>query len=78
MKKREKKKKKREERDLLPWELKNQMRTEQAPPSDSVKENDQEEGAVEEHEKAEKKADEQLNNSEKTRSECAASGPRDP
>lgn len=75
MKKREKKKKKTEEkeRDLLKWELKNQMKTEQAPPSGSVKENYQKKDAAEEHVKEDKKADEQLSNSEKTRSKCAAS-----
>ncbi|XP_072702846.1 lebercilin-like protein isoform X2 [Ciconia boyciana] len=62
--------------DLLKWELKKLMKTEQTPLSDTVKENSKEEDAVEEYEKEEKKPDEQLNNSEKAGSKCVTPGPR--
>ncbi|NXE77599.1 LCA5L protein, partial [Cochlearius cochlearius] len=64
------------ERDLLKWELKTLMKTEQTPPSDSVKENNKEEGAVEEYEKEEEKPDEQLNNGDKSGSKCVTPSPR--
>ncbi|KAM6309982.1 LOW QUALITY PROTEIN: lebercilin-like protein [Aegotheles albertisi] len=67
---------KEEETDLLKQELKTLMKTEQTPLSDSVKENYQEEDAVEEFEKEEKKPDEHLSNSEKAGSKCVAPGPR--
>ncbi|KAM6419682.1 lebercilin-like protein [Pluvialis apricaria] len=66
---------KEEETDLLKWELKKLMKTEQTPVSDSVKENNQEEDTVEEYEKEEKSPDEQLNNSEKAKSKCITPGP---
>uniref|UniRef100_A0A8C0EW62 Lebercilin-like protein n=1 Tax=Bubo bubo TaxID=30461 RepID=A0A8C0EW62_BUBBB len=56
-------------------ELKKLMKTEQTL-NDSVKENYQEEDAVDEYEKEEKKPDEQLNNSEKAGSKCVTPGPR--
>uniref|UniRef100_A0A8C8ECI5 Lebercilin-like protein n=1 Tax=Otus sunia TaxID=257818 RepID=A0A8C8ECI5_9STRI len=64
-----------EETHLLKWELKKLMKTEQTL-NDSVKENNQEEDAVDEYEKEEKKPDEQLNNSEKAGSKCVTPGPR--
>ncbi|KAM6213572.1 LOW QUALITY PROTEIN: lebercilin-like protein [Sarcoramphus papa] len=68
---------KEEEKDtLLKRELKKLMKTEQTPLSDSVKENNQEEDAMEEYEKEEKQPDEQLNNSEKAGSKCVTPGPR--
>ncbi|NXC60734.1 LCA5L protein, partial [Aleadryas rufinucha] len=57
------------ETEFLKEELKILMKTEQNPPSDRVKENNQEGDAVEEAEKEEKKPDEQQN--KKTRSESA-------
>ncbi|KAM6438874.1 LOW QUALITY PROTEIN: lebercilin-like protein [Rhynochetos jubatus] len=62
------------ETDLLKEELKERMKTEQAPLSDSVKENNQEEDAVE-HQK-EKKPDAQLSNREKAGSKCVTPGAR--
>ncbi|KAM6139991.1 lebercilin-like protein [Pterocles gutturalis] len=56
-----------EETDLLKWELKKLMKTEQTL-NDSVKENNKEEDAGEEYENKEKKPDEHLNNSEKAES----------
>lgn len=64
------------ETDLLKEELKEVMKTEQTPLSDSMKENNQEEDAVEEHEKEENKPDKELNNSEQPRSNCVISDPR--
>lgn len=52
------------------------MKTEQTPVSDNVKEKSQEEDAVEEYEKEEKKPDEQLNNSTKAGTKCVTPGPR--
>lgn len=63
--------------DLLKQELKNLMRNEETPSSDSVKENHREEDAVEKCEKEEKSPDEQLNNREKAGSKCATLDPRD-
>ncbi|KAM9627913.1 LOW QUALITY PROTEIN: lebercilin-like protein [Morphnus guianensis] len=65
-----------EESDLLKRELKKIMKTEQTPLSDNVKENSQEEDAVEEYEKEEKKPDEQLSNSEKAGTKCVTPGPK--
>lgn len=65
-----------EESDLLKRELKKMMKTEQTPVSDNVKEKSQEEDAVEEYEKEEKKPDEQLNNSTKAGTKCVTPGPR--
>ncbi|NXJ78949.1 LCA5L protein, partial [Trogon melanurus] len=66
--------------DLLKQELKKRMKTEENPPSDSVKENNQEEennpekDAVEEYEQEEKKAREQLNKSEEAGSKRVEAG----
>uniref|UniRef100_A0A493TM74 Lebercilin-like protein n=1 Tax=Anas platyrhynchos platyrhynchos TaxID=8840 RepID=A0A493TM74_ANAPP len=62
-------------RDFLKEELKKTIKTEDAPLTDSVKENSQEQDAVEEYEK-EKKLDEQLNNSGKAGSKFVSPGPR--
>ncbi|KAM4683512.1 LOW QUALITY PROTEIN: lebercilin-like protein [Amazona ochrocephala] len=64
------------EMDLLKQELKEVMKTEQTPLSDNMKENNQEEDAVEEHEKEGNKPDKELNNSEQPGSNCVISGPR--
>ncbi|XP_065533043.1 lebercilin-like protein [Lathamus discolor] len=64
------------ETDLLKQELKEVMKTEQTPLSDSMKENNQEEDAVEEHEKEENKPDKELSNSEQPGGNCVISGPR--
>ncbi|XP_062458453.1 lebercilin-like protein isoform X1 [Pezoporus occidentalis] len=68
--------KKEKETDLLKQELKEVMKTEQTPLSDSMKENNQEEDAVAEHEKEENKPDKELNTSEQPESNCVISGPR--
>ncbi|XP_061215163.1 lebercilin-like protein isoform X3 [Neopsephotus bourkii] len=68
--------KKEKETDLLKQELKEVMKTEQTPLSDSMKENNQEEVAVEEYEKEENKPDEELSNSEQPESIRVISGPR--
>ncbi|XP_038023178.2 lebercilin-like protein isoform X2 [Anas platyrhynchos] len=62
-------------RDFLKEELKKTIKTEDAPLTDGVKENSQEQDAVEEYEK-EKKLDEQLNNSGKAGSKFVSPGPR--
>lgn len=62
-------------RDFLKEELKKTIKTEDAPLTDSVKENSREQDAVEEYEK-EKKLDEQLNNSGKAGSKFVSPGPR--
>ncbi|XP_008938750.1 PREDICTED: lebercilin-like protein [Merops nubicus] len=53
------------ETDLLKWEIKKLVKTEEILLSDSGKENNQEKDAVEEYEKEEKKTDEELSSSEK-------------
>ncbi|XP_009698255.1 PREDICTED: lebercilin-like protein [Cariama cristata] len=64
------------ESDLLKRKVKKLMKTEQTSLSDGVKENNQEEDAVEDYEKEEKKPDEQLRNSEKAGSKCVTPDPR--
>uniref|UniRef100_A0A8C3GHJ2 Lebercilin-like protein n=1 Tax=Cairina moschata TaxID=8855 RepID=A0A8C3GHJ2_CAIMO len=62
-------------RDFLKEELKKMIKTEDTPLTDSVKENSQEQDAVEEYEK-EKKLDEKLNNSGNSGSKFVTPGPR--
>ncbi|XP_066835011.1 lebercilin-like protein isoform X1 [Anser cygnoides] len=62
-------------RDFLKEELKKMIKTERTPLTDSVKENSQEQDAVEEYEK-EKKLDEQLSNSGKAGSKFVTPGPK--
>ncbi|PKK32363.1 Leber congenital amaurosis 5-like [Columba livia] len=66
---------KEEKTDLLKQELNKPMKTEQAL-NDNVNVNKQEEDAVEEYEKEEKKPDEEVNSSEKAGSKCVTPGPR--
>ncbi|KAM9020991.1 lebercilin-like protein isoform 2-T3 [Ara ararauna] len=68
--------KKEKETDLLKQELKEVMKTEQTPLSGNMKENNQEEDAVEEHEKEGNKPDKELNNSDQPGNNCVISGPR--